>query len=80
MSEIDTSDYVIIKITKAKSDGQPFTWYLDIEGGEFDGSGGTAPSFAGVYDMAYSIIAGGDKHNGYKYNEWVEFDANEWIK
>jgi hypothetical protein len=46
--------------------------------GEYDElGGGTAPTFAGVYDIAYSIIAGGDKSNNYEYNEWALFDAND---
>lgn len=77
MSELDFTDSVTIKITKVKYDGEPTIWQLDIEGQGLDGSGGTSPTFAGVYDMAYSIIAGGDKHSNWEYNEWTQFDANE---
>jgi hypothetical protein len=84
--EIDNSDYVIIKITKSKFMGEPSGWMVDIQYSDEDAAeqGGTAPTFAGVFDIAYSIIAGGDKHNNYEYNEWALFDANErnkkWIQ
>jgi hypothetical protein len=79
MSELDYSDQVTIVITKVKYDGEPTGWSVDIQYANEDGpmQGGTAPTFAGVYDIAYSIIAGGDKSNNYEYNEWVLFDANE---
>lgn len=77
MSDIDNSDYVTIKITKSKYMGEPSIWMVDVYDEEGEWGGGTAPTFAGVYDIAYSIIAGGDKHSNYEYNEWVLFDANE---
>lgn len=77
MSELDFTDSVTIKITKVKYGGEPTIWQLDIEGQGLDGSGGTSPTFAGVYDMAYSIIAGGDKDSNWQYNEWTLFDAND---
>jgi hypothetical protein len=79
MSELDFSDQAIITITKVKYDGEPSHWDVSIEmsGESEELGGGTAPTFAGVYDMAYSIIAGGDKHSNYEYNQWVLFDANE---
>lgn len=79
MSELDYSDYVTIKITKVKFDGEPTHWELDVHyagEGQYDGQGGTAPTFAGVYDMAYDIIRGGYKNN-WDVNEWTEFDAND---
>lgn len=77
MSEFDYSDSVTIKITKVKYDGDPSHWELDISGNGLDGSGGTAPSFNGIFDMAYSIVHGGDKSSGWEIDEWVKFDANE---
>lgn len=79
MSDIDNSDYVTIKITKSRYMAEPTGWSVDIQYADDDVAmqGGTAPTFAGVYDMAYSIIAGGDKYSNYEYNEWVLFDANE---
>lgn len=76
MSELDFTDSVTIKITKVKYNDEPSIWQLDIEGQGLDGSGGTAPTFNGIFDMAYSIIAGGDKSN-WEVNEWTQFDANE---
>jgi hypothetical protein len=79
MSDLDYSDQVTITITKVKYDGEPSHWDVGVlRVGEYDElGGGTAPTFAGVYDIAYSIIAGGDKSNNYEYNEWALFDANE---
>ena len=79
MDEIDDSDYVTIKITKSKYMGEPSIWTVDIQYSDEDTAeqGGTAHTFAGVFDIAYSIIAGGDKHNGYEWNEWANFDANQ---
>lgn len=78
MNEIDNSDYVTIKITKSKYMGEPSGWCVDVQYSDEDSpmQGGTSPTFAGVYDIAYSIIVGGDKHNDYEYNEWAMFDAN----
>lgn len=75
---IDDSDYVTIKITKVKYMGEPSGWSVDIQysGEDIPLQGGTGPTFAGVFDTAYSIIAGGDKYNNYEYNEWALFDAN----
>jgi hypothetical protein len=79
MSEIDLSDQVVVTITKIRYNGKPSGWDVTVEkAGEAEElGGGTAPTFAGVYDIAYSIIAGGDKSNNYEYNEWALFDANE---
>lgn len=76
--EADYGDYVDIRITKVRFDGDPSHWELDIKypDGESMG-GGTGPSFAGIYDMAYSIIHGGDKHSNWEVNSWTDFDANE---
>lgn len=78
MSEIDNSDYVTIKITKSKFMGEPSGWMVDVQYADEEApmQGGTSPTFAGAYDIAYSIIVGGDKHNDYEYNEWALFDAN----
>jgi hypothetical protein len=76
VSELDYSDQVTITITKVKYMGEPTIWDVTVEQGNEEIGGGTAPTFAGVYDMAYSIIAGGDKSNWYT-NPWVEFDAND---
>jgi hypothetical protein len=74
---IDSSDQVTIVITKVMYDGEPSHWGLDVShNGEELGSG-TAPTFAGIYDMGYSIIAGGDKHSNWEVNDWTTFDANE---
>ena len=77
MSETDYEDYVNIKIIKVRFMDDPTHWALEItdRNGEDIGMG-TGPTFAGIYDMAYSIIAGGDKHSNYEYNDWVFFDAN----
>lgn len=77
MSELDFTDSVTIKITKVRYDGEPTTWQLNIEGQGMDGSGGTAPTFDGIFDMAYSIVHGGDKSSNWEVNEWTQFDANE---
>ena len=77
MGNLDYSDYINIKITRVTLDGEATHWELDITDGDGDVFGeGTGPNFNSMYDMAYSIIAGGDKHSNYEYNEWVEFDAN----
>ena len=79
MNEIDYSDYVTIKITKVKYDTAPSHWGVEIMFAGDDPEDiqcGTSPTFAGVYDIGYSIIAGGDKYNDYEYNEWALFDAN----
>jgi hypothetical protein len=79
MDELDYSDQVTIIITKVKYDGEPSHWDLTIErsGESEELGGGTAPTFAGIFDTAYSIIAGGDKHSNYEYNDWVFLDANK---
>lgn len=76
MNEIDYSDQVTIIITKVKYDGEPTGWDVTVDHGSEELGSGTAPTFAGVYDIAYSIIVGGDKHSNYEYNEWALFDAN----
>lgn len=78
MNEMDYSDQVIITITKVKYMGEPTIWDVTVEKGNQEVGGGTSPTFAGASDIAYSIIAGGDKSNGYQWNDWVEFDANKW--
>lgn len=77
MSELDFTDQVVITITKVRYHGEPTGWDVTVEQGGEEIGGGTAPSFAGVSDIAYSIIVGGDKHNNYEYNEWALFDANK---
>lgn len=76
---MDYSDYVNIKITKVHFDGEPNHWEVDITYPYSEESigGGTAPTFAGVMDMAYSMIRGGDKHSDWEVNEWTEFDGND---
>lgn len=82
MSDLDYTDSVTITITKVKYNGEPSHWEVGVlRAGWFDElGGGTAPTFAGAYDIAYSIIAGGDKSSNYEYNEWALFDANERSK
>jgi hypothetical protein len=72
---IDSSDQVTITITKVMHEGEPSHWGLDVSHNGEELGMGTAPTFAGVYDMAYSIIVGGDKHN-WDINPWTTFDAN----
>lgn len=65
--ELDYSDFVNIKVTRVRN-SDDFTashWQVDLE----DGSGGTAPTFAGVWDTAYEILT--DR------NGWTDFDANQ---
>lgn len=76
MSYIDYSDQVIITITKVRYDGEPSGWSVDVEHNGEELGGGTAPTFAEVSDIAYSVIVGGDKFSNYEKNEWAEFDAN----
>lgn len=76
MSKLDYSDQVVITITKVKFDGKPSHWGVIIEQDSEEIGSGTAPSFAGVFDMAYEMIAGGDKGSDYERNPWAEFDAN----
>ncbi len=48
-----------------------FVWSMDVHmGSEFVGAG-TAPTFAGIYDMAYEIITEYDPQG-------TSFDANGW--
>lgn len=76
--ELDYSDKVLITITKVKFFGEPSHWEVDITDSSGDELGsGTGPTFAGVYDMAYSMLAGGDKHSDWETNEWTEFNANK---
>lgn len=72
---IDSSDKVVITITKVMYEGEPSHWALDVMHNDRELGQGTGPNFAGVYDMAYSIIVGGDKHN-WDINPWTTFDAN----
>jgi len=68
---LDYSDYVEIKIIRVRSDGEPIFWQVDFK----DGTGGTAPTFAGVIDIACSIITGDDQLDGAR-DDWADFDAN----
>jgi hypothetical protein len=78
MSEIDYEDYVNIKIIKVKFMDEPSHWALEVTDRNGEDMGmGTGPTFVGIYDMAYSIIAGGDKHSQWEVNDWTEFDANK---
>lgn len=77
MNELDYSDYVNIKIIKVQFMEAPSCWAIEVTGkdGEEWGSG-TSPTFAGAYDMGYSIVAGGDKHSNWEVNDWIYFDGN----
>ena len=78
MSDIDYSDFVNIKIIKVNFMDEPSHWALEVTDRNGEDMGmGTGPSFAGIFDMAYSIIAGGDKHSQWETNVWTEFNANE---
>lgn len=77
MSEIDYDDYVNIKIIRVNFMDEPSHWAVEVTDRNGEDMGmGTGPTFAGVYDTAYSIIAGGDKHSQWEVNSWTEFDAN----
>jgi len=77
MSDLDYSDYVNIKIIKVQAYGEPSHWELDVTYPDgSDAGGGTSPNFSGIFDMAHSIIRGGDKHN-WDVNDWTDFDAND---
>lgn len=77
MNEIDYDDYVNIKIIRATFMGEPSHWAVEVTDRNGEDMGmGTGPTFAGVYDTAYSIIAGGDKHSQWEVNDWTVFDAN----
>lgn len=78
MSEIDYEDYVNIKIIKVKFMDEPSHWALEVTDRNGEDMGmGTGPTFAGIYDMGYSIVRGGDKSSNWEVNEWTEFDANK---
>lgn len=70
--ELDYTDSVTVKFTKVKSAGQPAYWAVDI-----DGSGGTAPTFYGAWDIAYETITGDTGDYDAVHNTWVDFDANK---
>ena len=75
---LDYSEYVNVKITKVYFMGEPSHWELDItDNADRDLGSGTSPDFNGIYDMAYSIIRGGDKYSDWEVNSWTEFDAND---
>lgn len=64
--DLDYSDFVSLKITRVKSEGKPSYWQVDFP----DGSGGTAPTFYGVWDIAFEQI----EHD---LDGWTDFNANE---
>lgn len=67
----------IIKITKVFYDDEPSHWECDVYAHDtIEMGGGTAPTFTGVYDMAYDLIAGGYDYE-VDHNDWVNFDANK---
>lgn len=69
-------EVAIIKITKVFYDDQPSHWECDVYNSiDKDMGGGTGPTFAGVYDMAYDIISGGSDFDSVP-NDWIDFDAN----
>jgi hypothetical protein len=77
MNHLDYNDYVNIRITKVHFDEEPSHWEIDIDYSDGTSLGcGTSPTFGGIWDMAYSIIVGGDKSSDYETNPWSEFDAN----
>jgi hypothetical protein len=77
MSDLDYEDFINIKIIRVNYDGEPSHWALEVTDRDGEDMGmGTGPTFVGIYDMAYSIIAGGDKHSQWEVNEWTLFDAN----
>lgn len=76
MDQIDYNDYVDIRITKVRFHDEPSHWEVDVNDAENNLGCGTSPTFAGAYDIAYSIIVGGDKDSDYEVNSWAEFDAN----
>lgn len=77
MSELGYSDYVNVKIIKVSFMDEPSHWALEITDKHGNDMGmATAPTFAGIYDTAYSIIAGGDKYSGWEVNQWTTFDGN----
>jgi hypothetical protein len=78
MSEIDYEDFINIKIIRVNYDGEPSHWALEVTDSDGEDMGmGTAPTFAGIYDMAYSIVRGGDRSSNWEINDWTEFDANK---
>jgi len=58
------SDALTIYISRTS-----FGWESDIWRGDESLGGGTAPTFAGIYDMAYEIIYDNDP-------EWMGFNGN----
>ena len=76
MNHLDYNDYVDIRITKVHFDGEPSHWEVDVNDAERSLGCGTSPNFADAYDLAHSIIVGGDKDSFYEVNSWTAFDAN----
>lgn len=72
---LDYSDYVNIKITKVKFDGEPSHWTVDITDPDGEIGAGTSPHFHGAMEIAHNAIYGGYKNN-WDINEWADFDAN----
>lgn len=72
--ELNYSDFVTIRIIRVFDDFGPSHWQMEID--DKDGSeigGGTAPTFAGVVDMAYDMAK---ERNDIDDPEWSRFDAN----
>ena len=63
---LDYSDFISVKITRVTESGEPVFWQVDFP----DGTGGTAPTFHGVWDIAYEQIT--EDRDG-----WTDFDANK---
>jgi hypothetical protein len=59
------SDALTIYISR-----QQFGWESDIWRGDEQLGGCTAPTFAGVFDLTYEIVADSDP-------VWTDFNANE---
>lgn len=72
--ELDYSDSVTVKFTKVKYLGKPTYWAVEIDDGT---CGGTAPTFYGVWDIAYEIITGDTGEYDSEHNTWIDFDANK---
>lgn len=68
---------VEVKVVKNFYMDEPSHWSVEVTGIDGVPIGlATAPTFAGIWDVAWELITGDDSSFDSQHNEWVDFDAN----
>ena len=70
MTELNKSDCITIKISKAEFAEEFSHWDCDVYYKDDEIGGGTAPTSNGIFDLAYSIA------HDYLGHDWFKDDSN----